>query len=595
MFFREKEPRVRLGSVSVRKYRSIDKQAEFQVADFTVLVGANNQGKSNLLKATVLAMHAIEGWAQLPPVFARRSQVPLLAVFRSSRASQRQRRESNLDYDWDRDFPLFARDRRGAQKSTIIQLNFELDDAEQAAFKSATGISINSHLPVQVSFDVRSAALTIPKQGKGNHGEKAQEIAAFVAARIGLLYVPAVRTSAAALRVVEEILATRRRAILESKRYASLVKELEELDAKAVTEVENVLTSTLRRFVPTASGVTVQTSSLSRSRGVDEILIDDGVSTSLATKGDGIQSLVALGLTLEWTRSTAHPDKQLVIAVEEPESHLHPGAVHELRKVLQGIAETQQVIVTTHSQSLVNRRSLSQNVIVGDRAAKAAKDLDQLRHALGVRLSDALSAAEVILIGEGIHDELTLRILLSTLNPAVKASLDDGRVLVEAAGGGSRIYSRVLAARTILTTPIVMIDGDDAGKKDVERLLAEGIVESTFVVQATRPHHQRSELEDLFEVDTYLAALEAHIKFSFSAKERGSLDKDRIKAWSEKLEDILTSRGMPNAKGEVVVAKAIVNAAIQRAVLNGDVVLRSECVPLIDRLQQLILQSLRPE
>lgn len=52
---------MRLSSVSVHKYRSIDETATFDVGDFTVLIGPNNQGKSNLLRATALAMQEIEG------------------------------------------------------------------------------------------------------------------------------------------------------------------------------------------------------------------------------------------------------------------------------------------------------------------------------------------------------------------------------------------------------------------------------------------------------------------------------------------------------------------------------------------------------
>ncbi|MEZ0342151.1 ATP-dependent endonuclease, partial [Mycobacterium sp. pV006] len=116
--------------------------------------------------------------------------------------------------------------------------------------------------------------------------------------------------------------------------------------------------------------MSLQVRDLTRSAILEDIQIDDGVSTSIGTKGDGIQSLAALALTLEWTRSRSRPEGKLIVAVEEPESHLHPGAVHEVRAVLQGIAETQQVIVTTHSQALVNRANIRQNVVVSNRGAQ---------------------------------------------------------------------------------------------------------------------------------------------------------------------------------------------------------------------------------
>jgi len=238
-----------------------------------------------------------------------------------------------------------------------------------------------------------------------------------------------------------------------------------------------VLQKTLTRFIPGTDSVQLEARSFSRASGLEDIFIDDGVLTPIAAKGDGIQSLVALALTMEWTQSTNHPDKQLIIAVEEPESHLHPGAVHELRQVLQSIAESQQVIVTTHSQALVNRRNLRQNVIVSERSATPAKSLDALRTALGVRLSDALAAAEVVVVSEGHLDEVLLPVLLIQREPAVREWLTEGRLIIESAGSGSKIYPRVLAARTILTQPIVVLDSDPAGKKDVDRLLVDGVIE----------------------------------------------------------------------------------------------------------------------
>src|SRR5688572_14237219 len=67
-----------------------------------------------------------------------------------------------------------------------------------------------------------------------------------------------------------------------------------------------------------------------------------------------------------------------------------------------------QVIVTTHSQALVNRPAIEQNVIVSNRGARPANSLDDLRAALGVRLSDALASTEVIVITEGWLDDQVL-------------------------------------------------------------------------------------------------------------------------------------------------------------------------------------------
>lgn len=55
---------MRLKAFSVRNYRSIRQAARIPVrADLTVLVGPNNEGKSNLLRALALATSTLDAIA----------------------------------------------------------------------------------------------------------------------------------------------------------------------------------------------------------------------------------------------------------------------------------------------------------------------------------------------------------------------------------------------------------------------------------------------------------------------------------------------------------------------------------------------------
>jgi predicted ATPase len=59
------------------------------------------------------------------------------------------------------------------------------------------------------------------------------------------------------------------------------------------------------------------------------------------------------------------PELPSLIAIEEPERNLHPGALSEIRRVLEQLAEETQVIITTHSSQLLdsfNADSLSDNL-----------------------------------------------------------------------------------------------------------------------------------------------------------------------------------------------------------------------------------------
>jgi putative ATP-dependent endonuclease of OLD family len=97
----------------------------------------------------------------------------------------------------------------------------------------------------------------------------------------------------------------------------------------------------------------------------------------LARKGDGVQSLAALSLMRQV--SDAAPGRQLILAIEEPESHLHPTAIHQLKAVLAAIARTSQVIMTTHCPLFVDRTNVKSNIVVHNRRAVPAKSVREMR------------------------------------------------------------------------------------------------------------------------------------------------------------------------------------------------------------------------
>src|SRR5699024_9757426 len=130
--YRPKEGVIEIARVSVQKYRSIDRAADFGISDYTVLIGPNNQGKSNLLRAAVLAMEIIEGWGELREDKVGGTEVPISQILKDSRRPYYRTRarggERRVGYNWESDFPIFARGRRGSQQATAIRLDFELSE-----------------------------------------------------------------------------------------------------------------------------------------------------------------------------------------------------------------------------------------------------------------------------------------------------------------------------------------------------------------------------------------------------------------------------------------------------------------------------------
>ena len=85
-----------------------------------------------------------------------------------------------------------------------------------------------------------------------------------------------------------------------------------------------------------------------------EITVKDSADTALLNKGTGVRGALLVGLL---TYLAKHSRRSLVLAVEEPESFLHPRAQQDLRDNLLTLAKRPDVslLVTTHSPFMLSR------------------------------------------------------------------------------------------------------------------------------------------------------------------------------------------------------------------------------------------------
>lgn len=197
-----------------------------------------------------------------------------------------------------------------------------------------------------------------------------------------------------------------------------------------------------------------------------QITIDDGTPTLLERKGDGVQSLVAISLMTGTLQETG-ADKDIILLLEEPESHLHPHAIHQLREVLDSLREDNQLIVTTHCPLLVNRANVPANLIVSKNKASPAKSLSELREVLGVRTSDNLQHAALVVVVEGAEDEVALRALLAHYSASLGAALAKGSLTFHALGGASKLPYALSLLQSSLCNYYTFIDDDDEGRREL--------------------------------------------------------------------------------------------------------------------------------
>lgn len=525
---------MKLVSVSVENYRSIAKASKIHLGQSTILVGPNNEGKSNILRALVTGMNVLTA--------QRRSAY--------GPADRNARLVTRRWYDWKKDYPVHLQG-KNPNGMSIITFEFQLGPDELTAFQETIKSTLNGTLPLRISLGAKSYKITVHKQGPGSKvlSAKSEGIAAFVANRLDLEYIPAVRTAESARPIVERMVARELMKLEGNDEYNAALNKVAELQAPLLQTLSTTIRETLVKFLPDVREVRVDISQEDRYRALRracEIVVDDGSPTLLEYKGDGVQSLAALGI-MRHASETGARGRNLVIAIEEPESHLHPRAIHEFKEVLLELAEKHQVILTTHNPLFVDRVNIRTNILVNNAKARPARSVEEVRETLGVRAADNLRHAELVLVVEGEEDRGALTALIRYASNRLDAALKSGSLTLDSLGGAGNLPYKLSLLRDSLCLCHCFLDDDDAGRSAFERARVDGLVTHASVHFSSCQGKTEAEIEDLYDPAVYTAVL----KNSYGV----SLDHPSFKSarkWSERMRD--TFKGQGKAWTEVLEA-----------------------------------------
>jgi energy-coupling factor transporter ATP-binding protein EcfA2 len=132
---------MRLVSFNVLKFRSIKTAHKIKVGDRTILVGPNNEGKSNLIRALATAMRVLTR-IRANPGLLQSKYIPTV-IFRTL-------------YDWERDYPMELQDSEPNGES-VITLEFKLLPDEIEEFKEEIKSDLDGTLPLKISLGARGS------------------------------------------------------------------------------------------------------------------------------------------------------------------------------------------------------------------------------------------------------------------------------------------------------------------------------------------------------------------------------------------------------------------------------------------------------
>ena len=486
------------------------------------MIGKNNEGKSNLLKSLQVAMNLLQAHA-----------------FRGNGRLKMGSRDPDAGYDWKRDFPIQLQERKGV-KQTIFKLEFLLDQDEVEKFKEEIGSNLNGSLPLEVRIGKENEPhVAFKKSGKNTKAlsSKLGRIARFVAERIYFNYIPAVRTDREALNVVSRMLSQELRILENEPEYIDALETINKLQKPILIDLAQRIQLPLNEFLPNIKSVQIDIPEKSRRVGLRQdfnVIIDDGTPTNIEYKGDGVKSLAALGLLKNRER---HPGASIV-AIEEPESHLHPGAIHQLNEIIRSISENNQVIISTHNPLFVDRNDIKTNVIVENGKATPAKDVKTIRNLLGILASDNLTNANYSLIVEGETDAIAIKAILSHLSVKLKKALKSNFLVIDYIGGSGKLNYKLTLLRNILCQTYTLLDDDQAGRQAFLNARDARLIKESECSFIRCKGLAESELEDCIDLTVY----KNKVLNDFGV-DLGSNDFKGKSKWSVRLKNAFTNQG----------------------------------------------------
>jgi putative ATP-dependent endonuclease of the OLD family len=555
---------MKLSNISITRFRSITDAYKIEITDFNVLLGKNNEGKTNILKALILGMEIIKTYS----LISRRKLIP-----------------KNI-YDWAEDFPIgLQKSRKLKNKSTVIRFDFTLNDEETGLFSNRIKSSINGEISVYIELkEGNSVSVTVPKRGKNasSLSGKLIEICSFICDHFEIQYIPSVRTLEDSYFIISELLEKDLSTISDQK-YIESLAYIEQMQQSRLNELSKKVKEPLRSFLPTIK--TLDLIFTERYRGSPKYLIrksisiniDDGVKTSLSNKGDGVKSLVAIAML-----SSIESDKSQLIIIDEPENHLHSEAVRYINNVLMRLSQKNQVIVSTHNPIFANRSRIASNIIVESGKVIKASKVDEIRKTLGVICSDNLVYSDYVIVVEGPSDKEFLHNIFES-DKELKKMLDDKVITIRSTGGTNNLKSELYALERFCCDYLVILDNDQAGKQAHERAIRElHICEEKFRFFMNGKFD--CELEDLLKPSFYKDDI---IRLGLVSDD--SLFKNQTKKWSERVRLVADKSGVKLSDTQIAEIK---NKLAKKIDLNWRDCLTENGVNIIEGIKAKVKNDL---
>ncbi len=501
----------------VRNFRSIEAEQHLPVPGQMTLVGPNNSGKTNLLRAVqVLFTGQANAYG-----YTRESDL----TFGVGKA----RTSITASFDGD-----------PTKEPEVYEALDELHEL-QGTIRSGTQFSLNLYFtdknnPVYSFFPNVKRPKAGPKAAQYSRTHIA--LVNRVLQSFSLHYVPSAKS-------VREIYTDLLAPFLRRKVSRVLEPHLPDIDA-SLNEAADALNNELKAcgLEAYAASFSLPGSSVEALVSGFDFLVSDPTQTPIHEKGMGVQT-TALLAAFKWiTNQEACDGFQVIWLLEEPESYLHPNLAANCSTILENLAEDATVIRTTHSMafvpqdpSLVRGTRLSgknRTEIIAYKTFSEA--VSAIRLSLGIRFSDYYNLALLNVFVEGASDRKVFQWVLDMLSPEDYPLSSVRAARFEDFGGVKHLCGFMRATYQFIRDEypaVAVFDGDDAAQKEWRGLQSYfGNVEIPF---QSNEHfvvvRSRFSLEGLFPDEWIKEIHDEHPSWfdSFAVDAAGELEPFQVK------------------------------------------------------------------
>ncbi|MBL0513382.1 AAA family ATPase [Aeromonas media] len=448
-----------LKSFKINNYRSILSELKFDTGNRLSLVGPNNSGKTNILKAIQLFFGAKENQDLYSvkkdiPFSSRTGQSSFSATFELNKANDNEDLIEKI---------IEISEMVGVHDPSEITLYLTFSRSGNSSYRLYSGVK-------------RSDGVT-----SNEYTALERKIVEMLLSKFECIYVPSAKS-------VDQLYTHLVLPYLRKVASERLLASYEQLTL-GLHEISSSVNDELKRcgLSEYTTSFNIPEEKLENIISRFEFSITDSQETDIFNKGMGIQC-AALFSTFSWiTNQKINAGKEIVWLIEEPESYLHPELTRNCKAILDSLSKISCVITSTHSLSFIDTDPTTVIGVEkehGNTVAKRFKDYtsatNSIRSSLGVKFSDFFNFTDFNIFLEGELDREYLKWFLeaSTNYDTTKERWPCLRAASLIDFGGVKFLTGFLKANYKFLQPdtacVSMFDGDQAGiseRKEIQNYI----------------------------------------------------------------------------------------------------------------------------